>query len=343
MMKRVDLLRLPLAFCLLVFFHPGWVQAEPSSTTITAVDSVGLTVSEMDRSVDFYTKVLPFQAVSDVEVWGSDYEQFMGVFGLRMRIVRLQLGEEFLELTEYLTPKGHPVPPDSRSHDHWFQHVAIIVPDMDKAYHWLRQHHVRHVSTGPQRLPDWNPDAAGILAFYFQDPDGHVLEILQFPPGKGLAKWHHPTDAMFLGIDHTAIVVRDTETSLRFFRDTLGLSVVGHSENYGTEQEHLNQVFGARLRITALRATSGPGIEFLEYLAPTDGRPMPASERPNDLYHWHTRLVTTRLSPLAQQLHDMRTPFLSGSPVAVSSQALGFSKGLLVREPTGHVLQLVER
>ncbi len=64
---------------------------------------------------------------------------------------------------------------------------------------------------------------------------------------------------MFLGIDHTAIVVDDTNASLRFYRDTLGMQVAGESENYDVEQEHLNNVFGARLRITALRAAAGPG------------------------------------------------------------------------------------
>ncbi|MCA9421296.1 MAG: VOC family protein, partial [Nitrospira sp.] len=301
-----------LAFTLVVWHIWAFVWAEHSSTPITAVDSVGITVHEMDRSLEFFTKVLTFEPVSDVEVWGSEYEHLQGLFGLRMRVVRLKLGDEFLELTEYLTPKGNPIPVDSRSHDQWFQHVAIIVQDMDKAYQWLRQHQIRHVSTGPQLLPDWNPHAGGIQAFYFQDPDGHVLEILQFPPGKGRPKWHTPTGKLFLGIDHTAIVVKDTETSLGFFRDTLGLRVVGESENYGTEQEHLNQVFGARLRITALRAEEGPGIEFLEYVSPTDGRPMPESERHNDLFHWHTRLVTTRLSSLTNQLRIKRTPFLSG-------------------------------
>jgi len=52
---------------------------------------------------------------------------------------------------------------------------------------------------------------------------------------------------------------------MRFYRDTLGLRAARESENYGTEQEHLNNVFGARLRITGLRATDGPGIELLEY------------------------------------------------------------------------------
>jgi len=67
---------------------------------------------------------------------------------------------------------------------------------------------------------------------------------------------------VFLGIDHTAIVVDDTNASLRFYRDTLGMQVAGESENYEVEQEHLNNVFGARLRITALRAAKGPGIEL---------------------------------------------------------------------------------
>ena len=120
----------------------------------------------------------------------------------------------------------------------------------------MRQNKVEHASTGLQRLPYWNKNAGGIKAFYFRDPDRHWLEVLQFPEDKGDEKWHHRSDKLFLGIDHTAIVVSNTKASLRFYRDLLGLSIAGSSENYGTEQEHLNNVFGARLRITSLRAIS---------------------------------------------------------------------------------------
>ena len=132
---------------------------------VEQVGAIGMTVSDMDASIDFYSKVLSFEKVSDVEVAGEDYERLQGVFGLRMRVVRMKLGDEFIELTEYLTPKGRPVPVDSRSNDRWFQHIAIITSDMDKAYARLRQHKVEHASTGPQRLPDWNKNAGGIKAF----------------------------------------------------------------------------------------------------------------------------------------------------------------------------------
>jgi catechol 2,3-dioxygenase-like lactoylglutathione lyase family enzyme len=252
-----------------------------------------------------------------------------------MRVVRLRLGSEFLELTEYLAPRGRPAPPDARSNDRWFQHVAIVVRDMDRAYRWLHDNHVAHVSSEPQRLPDWNPNAGGIRAFYFRDPDGHPLELIWFPPGKGDARWQQATDRVFLGIDHTAIAVGDTAASLAFYRDRLGLRVAGGSENYGPEQERLNAVFGARLRITSLRAGEGPGIELLEYLAPCDGRPFPADERASDLVHWQTRLVTrgeAALEKLGQ-----------GRPVAVPDHELGFARGVTVRDPDGHALEIVER
>ena len=46
-----------------------------------------MTVSDMDRSVEFFSKVLSFEKVSDIEVAGSEYERLQGVFGARMRIV----------------------------------------------------------------------------------------------------------------------------------------------------------------------------------------------------------------------------------------------------------------
>jgi catechol 2,3-dioxygenase-like lactoylglutathione lyase family enzyme len=253
----------------------------------------------------------------------------------------LRLGEETVELTEYLAPRGRPVPADSRSHDRWCQHIAIVVSDMDRAYRHLRRHKVEHASSGPQTLPDWNAAAAGIRAFYFRDGDGHHLEIIQFPPGKGDPRWQRRDGKLFLGIDHTAIVVDDTDASLRFYRDLLGMRVAGESENYGVEQEHLNNVFGARLRITALRAPRGPGIELLEYLAPADGRPYPADLRANDLAYWQTTLPSADLADTAARVQASRASLVSPGVVEVGGE-LGFARGLTARDPDGHAVRIVE-
>lgn len=315
---------------------------------VSAIESIGMTVSDMARALRFYTTVLPFEVESDQEFSGRAWEQLHGVFGARTRVVVLRLGAERLELTQYLAPRGRPMPADSRGNDRWFQHVAIIVRDMDAAYERLRAHDVAHASSGPQRLPDWNPGAAGISAFYFRDPDGHFLEVLQFPPGKGAARWHASRapgtsadpDGVFLGIDHTAIVVGDTDRALAFYQDTLGLEVAGQGVNHGIEQEHLNGVFGVRLRLTTLRAAAGPAVELLEYLAPRDGRPAPPDLKANDVAHWH---ITMRGGDLAALLEPgPGWQLVSPDVTAVAAPAaVGFSQGVLVRDDDGHGVRVV--
>jgi catechol 2,3-dioxygenase-like lactoylglutathione lyase family enzyme len=306
---------------------------------VSKVESVGFTVSDMDRAIDFYTHVLPFEKASDREIAGEDLEQLSGVFGARARVVDLKLGDETLELTEYLTPQGRPVPLDSRSNDRWFQHIAIIVSDMDRAYAHLRANKVRHASTGPQELPAYITAAAGIRAFYFKDFDNHALEILSFPADKGLPKWHElaKTGKLFLGIDHTAIVIGNTETSLGFYRDILGLRVAGSSDNYGPEQEHLNNVKGAKLHITGLRTKEGGvAVEFLEYRNPTDGRAYPSDTRSNDLWYWQTSFAARNAADL-----PINSIFVSNGFVDLKGNLFAFQKGAVIRDPDGHAVRLV--
>jgi catechol 2,3-dioxygenase-like lactoylglutathione lyase family enzyme len=321
----------------------------PETVAVSRVESVGFTVSDMDRAIDFYTRVLPFEKLSDVETWGSEYEHLSGVFGARVRVVRLKLDDAVLELTEYLTPRGRPIPVDSRSNDRWFQHIAIIVSDMDRAYAHLRANKVRHASTGPQTLPGYITAAAGIRAFYFKDFDDHVLEILSFPPDKGAPKWRELAKGgkLFLGIDHTAIVVGDTETSLKFYRDALGLQLAGESINYGNEQEHLNNVFGARLHISGLKTNEGGiAVEFLEYLAPSNGRPYPEDSRSNDLWTWQTSFLLKDQSDYRKAslglVPKFQPEFISSGWVLFERPLLGFRRASLIRDPDGHAVRLID-
>jgi MIP family channel proteins len=331
-------LRIVLAVAALALLSP---RALASEDPIERVGAIAMTVSDADRAAAFYESVLSFEKIDDVAVAGGAWDRLEGLSAVRLRVVRLRLGEETLELFEY-APKGEPIPGDSRSNDRWFQHVAIIVSDMDRAYAHLQQHDVRRASPAPQTLPLSNPNAGGIRAFYFFDPDGHPLEILEFPPGKGDPRWQQD-EPLFLGIDHTAIVVGDTAASLRFYRDALGFTVAGESENFGPEQERLNAVPGARLRITGLRAPAGPGIELLEYLAPDDGRPISADVRASDLAHWQTTLEAAAPDEVLERLRRQRASLVSPGLVDLPDGTLGFDLGFLARDPDGHAVAIVRK
>jgi catechol 2,3-dioxygenase-like lactoylglutathione lyase family enzyme len=319
------------------------VNPAPAST-VGAVDGVAITVADMDRSVAFYSTVLFFEKVSDVQTSGPSIDQLLGAAGARVRVVTMRLGVEKIELIEYLGQNGRAIPADTRRDDRALESLAIVVNDMDQAYLWLRRHHVEQTSPEPQRLPDWNPNVGGTRAFFFKDPDGHALEILQFPVGKGDARWQRPSERVFLGIDHTAIVVGDTEKSLKWYRDTLGLRIAGGSESSGPEQERLSSVPGAPLRITTLRAAEGPAIELVEYLAPRDGRPYPRDTMGNDhLVRWHTLLVTTDADAAVIKLAAVSGMSDRPAIILASDATASFRRAIALHDPDGHALQLRAR
>lgn len=329
-MKRLSLL------CFYIFLFIT-VSLDASKVIVKAI---GITVSDMERSISFYHDLLDFEILEDKEVTGENYQHLFGIFGLRVRLVTMKLKNENIVLKQFLTPTGRPIPIDSRSNDLWFQHIAITVSDMKAAFERLQKHHVLQISPSPQILPEWNPNVHGIQAIYFKDPDGHPLELLKFPPGKGHPKWQKNKQNLFLGIDHTAIGVKNTQESLKLYRDLLGFKVVGESVNYGIEQQYLTNVFGAKVRITSLLGEGGPGVEFLEYLSPSDGREMPSTSRSNDLWAWHIHVAVDDIEKKSSDLMDKKYRMVSNQLQKFPNQELQMENGMLFQDPDGHSLLL---
>ncbi|MDF1559602.1 MAG: VOC family protein [Bacteroidales bacterium] len=329
-------------FILLLLIFPGQLDGQAADE----VASVTITVSNIEESISFFTDVLDFRMSSEImEIYGNELNNLFGIDkeGLKIKEVKLALGTEKIELIQFIEPAtGRAIPADSKSNDLWFQHIAIVTSNMDSAYAQLRRHKVVFVSSSPQTLPDYIPAAAGIKAFYFRDPDGHNLEVIDFPEDKGNPKWQDSEKGIFLGIDHTAIGISDTESSTSFYRDLIGLTVAGVSENFGTEQEHLNQVFGAHLVITGLKAPKGFGVEFLDYLAPPGGRKYYADSEPYDLWHWHTTIRLSGIQILYDKLKNLDYPIVSNGITDIGNLVTGGDKGFLVRDPDGHAILITE-
>lgn len=328
-----------------LLFLMGTMSLFAHTQSAARITHASITVSNLESLLPFYTEVLSFRKVGQYEWHGEPLRQLTSLADTRLKakIAVLQLGQEQIELIEYLDEtRQSSLPNDSRSNDLWFQHIAIVVSDMDSAYNHLRRHKVQHVSTAPQTLPDYIPAAAGIKAFYFRDPDGHNLEVIQYPAGKGNPKWQQNTTDLFLGIDHTAIGIEDTDASVTFYEKPVGLKAVGDSENFGPEQERLNQVFGAHLLITGLTAKSGFGLEFLDYLAPPGGRPYPVDSRPTDLWHWHTGIQVNDIEEVYQNLQKANSKFISNGIVTINNATSKRIRAFLVKDPDGHVLLIFE-
>jgi catechol 2,3-dioxygenase-like lactoylglutathione lyase family enzyme len=323
--------------------------------TLPHINSIGFTCSNLEATTNFFCQGLGFQTQGEPkELRGGTYVDFLGLNVAVLRIQRLDIGAETLELTQVVEPgpnarPGRPIPADSRSNDLWFQHMCLVVSDLELALEQLKR--VRPaggedaISSAPQLLPEWNPAAAGIWAYKFRDPEGHPLELLHFPLGKGDARWHDATaGGPVLGIDHSAIGIADTAASCRFYEGLLGLKLGGDGINHGPEQERLDGLPGARVRITSHRCSEGAGIECLDYRQPTGGRPMPADQGPQDAAHWQIRMHVEDLEEIAARAHDLGGRLISQGIVDFGDQApfIGGQRALQLADPDGHRLQLIE-
>ena len=328
--RCIRLATVALIAALLVASQAGKSMAQATQTLGVAVVAVGTTVRDMDRALAFYRDVLEFEPGFDVEFTDPGYDRLVGVFGSRVRVVGLSLGPNQIELTQFITPQGRAIPADSRSNDAWFQHLALVVTDIERATARLRTHGVQLVSPGPQRFPD------GRAFLYFTDPDGHPLELAEFPSER-------PVNAakLFQRIDHSALVVRDLDASLAFYQ-RLGFEITSRAEGFSPVQERLNNVFGLHLEIVGLRLPQGGmGLELLHYLTPTGGRPFPADTRPNDLVHRHATITTPKLAEAFQALRQARADLRSPEVASFTAGSLGQRRAFAIADPTGHVIEVI--
>jgi catechol 2,3-dioxygenase-like lactoylglutathione lyase family enzyme len=274
-----------------------------------------LVAPDAEGLVRFYETAFGARREASGQIDARRSEMFLGVPGTT-RDCTIRLGAERIDIVQF-EQAGGPYPPDCSANDPLFQHFAIVVSEMGAA-----MAHLRAVPSwtaisrdGPQRLP---PSSGGVTAFKFRDPAGHPLELLEFPPGRMPQKWRDRRGAIFLGIDHSAITVRDSTASEDFYR-RLGFSPSARTLNQGPEQERLDGVPGATVEVTALSSgDDGPHIELLCYRGMSHDAP--ASCDDNDVAATRMALFDATLEQPTERLRDP-----DGHRLIIFNQACGRS------------------
>ncbi len=206
-------------------------------------------------------------ACRDVEAMRAFYEAAFGAVRApgEAGVAALDLGAQRLEFVPATTEAGAA----PRSHETGFQHCAIVVTSMGQAMASLgRVPGWTPISTdGPETLP---AASGGVTAFKFRDPDGHPLEFLAFPDGRAPRAWASPGGGPCLGIDHSAVTVRDADRSIAYY-EALGFRLAGRQENRGAEQGRLDGLGAdAVVEVVTLLPPGGspPHLELLCYRTP---------------------------------------------------------------------------
>ena len=227
--------------------------------TLARIIGFRLVTTDLNRLARFYVG-LGF-AIGKRGPIDEDELGLLGVSGTGERLT-LRLGQSRVNLDRF-DPPGRAYPTGANAADLIFQHLALVTDNAAVA--WARAKVVGATPISrecPVTLPT---SSGGVTAVKFRDPDGHPLEILQFPPGKN-ADW---TGTGIMGIDHSAVSVADLDASRRFYADQ-GLTEGNATLNQGATQVALDGLDGVAVDVVPMQpATKTPHLELLAYRHPS--------------------------------------------------------------------------
>jgi len=145
----------------------------------TGLDHVGFAVSDLDRSVAWYSFFLDEEPALR-KLWDVEYvSRIVGYPNCRMECAFWRLpGGTILELLHYLEPPAGSV--DMESYNAGNAHLCLATEDLAGEFARLRGR-VKFRDPEPVAIP-WGPYRGG-WACYLRDPDGISIELMQPPPG----------------------------------------------------------------------------------------------------------------------------------------------------------------
>lgn len=140
---------------------------------------------------------------------------------------------------------------------------------------------------------------------------------------------------MIKNIRHTGIVVIDLDTSLRFYRDLLGLQIVKQIEESGGYVDNILSLRNVKVTTVKMSSPSGPMVELLKYHSHHEGLRM---RRIFEIGISHIAFTVDNLDTEYEKLKDKGIQFNSLPQLSPD----GYAKVAFCRAPEGTFIELVE-
>ena len=150
---------------------------------IVSVDHINLVVSDLERSVDFYTNVLGFRETQRAELEGEWIETIIGLETVKASVAYVvsPAGQPRLELLQYHSPIGDVFQANSIPNTLGLRHLALSVDNIDSAVQRLREAGTELLSRPVVVPTDVIQHSTGQkILCYFHDPDGVLLELTEY-------------------------------------------------------------------------------------------------------------------------------------------------------------------
>lgn len=148
-----------------------------------AIQHIGVSVPDLDKAREFYVDLLGAVEVGTPLQWRANpfIDAIVGLKDSAARQFMCRLGNAFIEVFEYSSPRSAPQDPDEGVNRYGYTHFAVQVEDVQACYERLLAAGIR--VHAPPSLPGITVDADGTkhgyAATYCRDFFGNVFEIME--------------------------------------------------------------------------------------------------------------------------------------------------------------------
>ena len=304
------------------------------------VNSVVISVKDLNTSLKFYSDTLGFKKIADVELGGERIERLWGL-QKRTRARAIVLGRAgaragMVRLVQFTPRSSRFVHQDSQLWDIGVLYLHILVDDIDRRYDELRARGYEFF--GPPtvwQIPEQNRTIKEAL---FRGPDGLIIDLLHSETGPTKLDEKRPK---YSEITTSARVVKEIDRLLPFYRDLLGYRVI-KDQVPGNKQ--LDTVLhlppGSRIRVVHLASGSNQAgkIELVEFLN-VRGRELVA--KPADIGPYMFSFCIEDIDKLFELFRQKNVSVIC-PPMYIEIPPNGSTKVMTVYDPGGLMLEFVQ-
>lgn len=306
---------------------------------IRGVHSIAVSVSSIEKNLEFYRDYAGMRVVNDEEL-GADWVRRLWRLPpdtiARQVTLKNDMRETFLDLIEFRPNTGRPIREGAKAWDYGVYCFTFLVRDVDVIYRELGVRGYRFVSEPVQYQPNWV--SWPVREVTLIGPDGVLIDNFM-----RVNKEKYSATNNIIRLDHSAWMVDDHQRVKDFFGGVLGLDLMGEmAVPDGLIDDIINLPGGHHVRTCFFgkKDENSITIEFLNISL--KGRYIGEAARPPNLGIFQYSFEVDQLADILERCRKLNFPVLSG-PLDGETKQQGRFKAITVEGPTGVMIEVFQR
>ena len=268
------------------------LELDVGTSKIIGVNHVGISVANLEDSVDFYTKSAGLKTVSDTQAIDSSFSM-IAKEDLSGRVQILKGPNTYIRIMEFDQKNSGPTETLLKPEGPGPTHICYIGPKADPIDGQFVQNGATWESS-KNAMVDMR--GVGYMYGYLRDPDGVMLEVELAP---------EPNFRGHMWFGHIATATPDLTKTIEFYREVLGYEPYRRSDDIeGEGYDEVVGIKGVKLHGAWFRVAPFYSLEFWQFVNPKTEVPA-QTRRPNEIGYNLIALETTDIDADFKRLKSL--------------------------------------